>query len=84
VTNTKGEGVQAALGLQIVDQAVFALAEKQPGFAKVFFYLETGTDEAALRNPFDRFAGRDFGSDRRGVFPARSCGARLVRSGRNR
>ena len=40
VTNTRGEGVQAALGLQIVDQAVFALAETQPGFAKVFFYLE--------------------------------------------
>src|SRR5439155_26553638 len=34
VTNGKGEGVQAALGLQIVDEAVFALAEKQPGFAK--------------------------------------------------
>jgi len=32
--------VQAALGLQVVDEAVFALAEKQPGFAKVFFYLE--------------------------------------------
>ena len=40
VTNTHGQGVQAALGLQVVDQAVFALAEKQPGFAKVFFYLE--------------------------------------------
>jgi len=40
VTNTRGEGVQAALGLQVVDEAVFALAEKQPGFAKVFFYLE--------------------------------------------
>jgi uncharacterized protein YfaS (alpha-2-macroglobulin family) len=40
VTNSHGEGVQAALGLQVVDQAVFALAEKQPGFAKVFFYLE--------------------------------------------
>ncbi len=40
VTNSKGEGVQAALGLEIVDQAVFALAEKQPGFAKLFFYLE--------------------------------------------
>jgi uncharacterized protein YfaS (alpha-2-macroglobulin family) len=40
VTNNKGQGVQAALGLQIVDEAVFALAEKQPGFAKVFFYLE--------------------------------------------
>lgn len=40
VTNTRGEGVQAALGLQVVDEAVFALAEKQPGFAKVFFFLE--------------------------------------------
>jgi hypothetical protein len=40
VTNQKGEGLSAALGLEIVDQAVFALAEKQPGFAKVFFYLE--------------------------------------------
>jgi uncharacterized protein YfaS (alpha-2-macroglobulin family) len=40
VTNDHGEGVSAALGLEIVDEAVFALAEKQPGFAKVFFYLE--------------------------------------------
>jgi len=40
VTNSKGQGVSAALGLQVVDEAVFALAEKQPGFAKVFFYLE--------------------------------------------
>jgi uncharacterized protein YfaS (alpha-2-macroglobulin family) len=40
VTDAKGEGVQAALGVQVVDEAVFALAEKQPGFAKVFFYLE--------------------------------------------
>jgi uncharacterized protein YfaS (alpha-2-macroglobulin family) len=40
VTNSRGEGVSAALGLQGVDEAVFALAEKQPGFAKVFFYLE--------------------------------------------
>jgi hypothetical protein len=40
ITNDHGEGVSAALGLEIVDEAVFALAEKQPGFAKVFFYLE--------------------------------------------
>jgi hypothetical protein len=40
VTNSKGQGVSAALGLQVVDEAVFALAEKHPGFAKVFFYLE--------------------------------------------
>ena len=40
VTNSRGEGVSAAIGLEAVDEAVFALAEKQPGFAKVFFYLE--------------------------------------------
>jgi uncharacterized protein YfaS (alpha-2-macroglobulin family) len=40
VVNARGQGVSAALGLQVVDEAVFALAEKQPGFAKVFFYLE--------------------------------------------
>ncbi len=40
VTNSHGQGVSAALGVQVVDEAVFALAEKQPGFAKVFFYLE--------------------------------------------
>jgi A-macroglobulin TED domain/Alpha-2-macroglobulin family/Carboxypeptidase regulatory-like domain/MG2 domain/A-macroglobulin receptor binding domain/Alpha-2-macroglobulin bait region domain len=40
VTNGRGEGVSAGLGLQVVDEAVFALAEKRPGFAKVFFYLE--------------------------------------------
>lgn len=40
VTDARGEGVQAALGLQVVDEAVFALAEREPGFAKVFFYLE--------------------------------------------
>jgi len=40
ITNARGEGVQAALGLQVVDEAVFELAEKNPGFAKTFFYLE--------------------------------------------
>jgi uncharacterized protein YfaS (alpha-2-macroglobulin family) len=40
VTGEHGEAVHAAIGLQVVDEAVFALAEKQPGFAKVFFYLE--------------------------------------------
>ncbi len=40
VTDKHGQGVRAALGVQIVDEAVFALAEKKPGFAKVFFYLE--------------------------------------------
>ena len=39
-SSPRGEGVSAALGVQVVDEAVFALAEKRPGFAKVFFYLE--------------------------------------------
>jgi len=49
ITNARGEGVRAALGLQVVDEAVFALAEKQPGFAKVFFYLE----QEALKPRFE-------------------------------
>jgi len=40
VTDSHGKDVEAALGLEVVDEAVFALAEKQPGFATVFFYLE--------------------------------------------
>ena len=40
VTDKSGQGVRAALGVQIVDEAVYALAEKKPGFAKVFFFLE--------------------------------------------
>jgi uncharacterized protein YfaS (alpha-2-macroglobulin family) len=31
VTNSRGEGVQAALGLQVVDEAVFALRRSSPG-----------------------------------------------------
>lgn len=35
------QGVQAALGLAIVDESVFALAEQDPGFAKLYFLLES-------------------------------------------
>ncbi|TLN03480.1 hypothetical protein FDZ74_14705, partial [bacterium] len=34
-------GVQAALGLAVVDESVFALAEQDPGFAKLYFLLES-------------------------------------------
>ncbi len=40
VTDRLGRPVSAALGIEIVDEAVFALSEKQPGFEKVFMYLE--------------------------------------------
>jgi len=40
VTNTQGQGVASALGVMVVDEAVFALQEMQPGLEKVYFYLE--------------------------------------------
>ena len=40
VTDGQGQGVQAAIGLSIVDEAVYALQEMQPGLAKIFFRIE--------------------------------------------
>jgi uncharacterized protein YfaS (alpha-2-macroglobulin family) len=40
VTNKRGTGVASALGVMVVDEAVFALQEMQPGLEKVYFYLE--------------------------------------------
>jgi uncharacterized protein YfaS (alpha-2-macroglobulin family) len=40
VTDAAGRPVSAALGVEIVDEAVFALSQKQPGFEKVFMYLQ--------------------------------------------
>ncbi len=40
VAGQDGKGAQAALGLAIVDEAVFALAEQDPGFARLYFLLE--------------------------------------------
>ncbi len=40
VSGTDGAGVQSALGLAVVDESVFALAEQDPGFAKLYFMLE--------------------------------------------
>jgi hypothetical protein len=40
VDGRDGGGVQSALGLAIVDESVFALAEQDPGFAKLYFMLE--------------------------------------------
>src|SRR5437868_5629917 len=40
VTDAKGKGVQAALGIIVVDEAVYALQEMQPGLEKVYFTLQ--------------------------------------------
>ncbi len=39
-TGQDGAGAQSAIGLAVVDEAVFALAEQDPGFAKLYFLLE--------------------------------------------
>ena len=39
-TDAAGSPVSAALGVEIVDEAVFALSDKQPGFEKVFLNLQ--------------------------------------------
>lgn len=40
VENAAGKGVLAALGIHVVDEAVFALSESKPGLLKLFFALE--------------------------------------------
>ncbi len=40
VRGLDGQGTEAALGLAVVDESVFALAEQDPGFAKLYFLLE--------------------------------------------
>jgi hypothetical protein len=40
VSGAEGAAVPAAVGLAVVDEAVFALAEQDPGFAKLYFMLE--------------------------------------------
>ena len=40
VQQPDGAGIQAALGLAVVDESVFALAEQDPGFARLYFMLE--------------------------------------------
>lgn len=40
VTDAKGQPVAAALGINVVDESLFAIQEMQPGMEKVYFYLE--------------------------------------------
>ena len=47
VTDAKGKPTAAALGVIIVDEAVYALQEMQPGLEKVYFTLAGRADEAA-------------------------------------
>ena len=46
VKGSTAAAAQSALGLAVVDEAVFALAEQDPGFARLYFLLE-----AEILNP---------------------------------
>ena len=41
VSDKLGTGTQALLGLSVVDESVFSVAESDPGFAKLYFLLES-------------------------------------------
>ncbi|MGB8644219.1 MAG: MG2 domain-containing protein [Anaerolineae bacterium] len=41
VTNHAGSGVPSALGITAVDESVFALQQQDPGFAKLYFLLQS-------------------------------------------
>jgi len=56
VTNSRGQGVHAALGLQVVDEAVFALAGEAAGICQGLLLSRTGSDEAAVRDSLHRHA----------------------------
>lgn len=40
VTDANGRPIAAALGVNVVDESLFAIQEMQPGMEKVYFYLE--------------------------------------------
>ena len=66
VADAAGRPVAAALGVNVVDESVFALQELQPGMEKVFFYLEQ-----ELMKPRYEIHGFEFPSLITGVEPVR-------------
>ncbi len=49
VTDGNDNPVQAALGIQVVDEAVFALSESKPGLLKLYFALEEELQKASYQ-----------------------------------
>ena len=45
VTDRHGDGVRSALGIQVVDEAVYALTEMKPGLLETYFDLEKAITE---------------------------------------
>ncbi len=50
-TTRAGEGVESAVGLSVVNEAVYAQREYQPGFARAYFMLDKGLRDTGLSLP---------------------------------
>ena len=50
-TTRAGEGVESAVGLSVVNEAVYAQREYQPGFARAYFMLDKGLQDSGLSLP---------------------------------
>lgn len=50
-TSRAGEGEESAIGLSVVNEAVYAQREYQPGFARAYFMLDKGLQESGLNLP---------------------------------
>lgn len=50
-TTADGEGTQAAVGLAVVNEAVYGVREYQPGFARAFFLLDQALQDSGVTLP---------------------------------
>lgn len=50
-TTAQGEGVQTAVGLAVVNEAVYGLRQYQPGFTRAFFLLDQALQTSGLALP---------------------------------
>jgi alpha-2-macroglobulin-like protein len=80
VKNQKGEATPAALGVQIVDEAVFGLIDAQPGLLRTFFELEDSFAKPSyeLHAPLVNFDTLIFDQVASGTDQARGAAQRMA------
>jgi hypothetical protein len=78
VTDTQGKPAPAALGVLIVDEAVYALQEMQPGLEKVYFTLQQELLKPAAQAVYRPGEGLDTIIRRRVVPPPRQQVAQVL------
>src|SRR5262249_14443135 len=81
VTDRADKPVSAALGIEIVDEAVFVLSDRQPGFGKGFLYFELGLfrpRHEVHQFSFDKVMIDDFDGEKPQAEAARERAARVL------